>query len=190
MSEWKQEEFFNNLPPQFGDKLDLFGTMIVSMGNIITVTGIMLGLQGVEEVEEELDEDGEILNPGAQRRSAANSNSRTNNNNNNNNNGNSGNTGDSESELDLAFAFALIGAILITIGDLVSAAGVAIEIEQATIEEERVKQQQIEQDKLIKDMQNEINTLKREMKSLLRTTSSLEKEVVFLQRAVYVSYLK
>ena len=187
MSEWKQEEFFNNLPPQFGDKLDLFGTMIVSMGNIITVTGIMLGLQGVEEVEEELDEDGEILNPGAQRRSASNSNSRTNN---KKTNGNSGTTGDSESELDLAFAFALIGAVLITIGDLVSAAGVAIEIEQATIEEERVKQQQIEQDKLIKDMQNEINTLKREMKSLLRTTSSLEKEVVFLQRAVYVSYLK
>jgi len=187
LSDWKQEEFFNNLPPQFGDKLDLFGTMIVSLGNIITVTGIMLGLEGVEEVEEELDEDGEILNPGAQRRSASNSNSRTNN---KKTNGNSGTTGDSESELDLAFAFALIGAVLITIGDLVSAAGVAIEIEQATIEEERVKQQQIEQDKLIKDMQNEINTLKREMKSLLRTTSSLEKEVVFLQRAVYVSYLK
>ncbi|MFJ8268157.1 hypothetical protein [Peribacillus asahii] len=182
MSEWKQEEFFDTLPPQFGDKLDLFGSMIVSLGNIITVAGIMLGLEEVEEIEEELGEDGEILNQGTQRRSAANGNSRT--------NGNSGTTGDSESELDLAFAFALIGAILVTIGDLVSAAGVAIEIEHAIFEEERVKQQQIEQDKLIKDMQNEINTLKREMKSLLRTTSALEKEVVFLQRAVYVSYLK
>ncbi|MEH6948572.1 hypothetical protein V7068_16165 [Bacillus sp. JJ634] len=187
MSEWKQEEFFDALPPQFGDKLDLFGAMIVSLGNIITVTGIMLGLEGVEEVEEELGEDGEILNQGVQRRSAANSNSRTNN---TKTNGNSGTTGNSESELDLAFAFALIGAILVTIGDLISAAGVAIEIEHAIFEEERVKQQQIEQDKLIKDMQNEINTLKREMKSLLRTTSALEKEVVFLQRAVYVSYLK
>lgn|GEM_PF-5424404 len=187
MSEWKQEEFFDNLPPQFGDKLDLFGSMIVSMGNFITVIGILLGVEGVEEVEEEIGEDGEILNPGAQRRSAANSNSTTNN---KKTNGSSGTTGDSESELDLAFAFALMGAVLITIGDLVSAAGVAIEIEQAIIEEERVKQQQIEQDKLIKNMQNEINTLKREMKSLLRTTSALEKEVVFLQRAVYVSYLK
>ncbi|USK70454.1 hypothetical protein [Peribacillus asahii] len=176
MSEWKQEEFFDTLPPQFGDKLDLFGSMIVSLGNIITVAGIMLGLEEVEEIEEELGEDGEILNQGTQRRSAANGNSKAN--------------GNSDSELDLVIAFALIGSILITIGDLISAAGVAIEIEHAIFEEERVKQQQIEQDKLIKDMQNEINTLKREMKSLLRTTSALEKEVVFLQRAVYVSYLK
>ncbi|USK60021.1 hypothetical protein [Peribacillus asahii] len=182
MSEWKQEEFFDNLPPQFGDKLDLFGAMIVSLGNIITVTGIMLGLEEVEEIEEEIGEDGEILNQGVQRKSTANGNSKA--------NSNSKANGNSDSELDLVIAFALIGAILITIGDLISAAGVAIEIEHAIFEEERVKQQQIEQDKLIKDMQNEINTLKREMKSLLRTASALEKEVVFLQRAVYVSYLK
>lgn len=166
MDPWKKEEFIESLPPQFGDRLDLYGALIVSLGNIITVMGLVLQFQGAEDIEEDIGEDGTAISQGGQ-----------------------GQLSSEDEEFDMGIIFQLIGAILITIGDLVSAAGVAIEIEHAIYEEEKVKQQQIEQDKRLEKMENQIKALQREMKSVLRTSAELEKEVVFLRRALYVSYL-
>jgi hypothetical protein len=48
-----ENQFIESLPVEFGDKVDLFGQMIVTIGNLLTVLGISFEASEVEEIEEE-----------------------------------------------------------------------------------------------------------------------------------------
>ncbi|CAH0210605.1 hypothetical protein SRABI96_02155 [Peribacillus sp. Bi96] len=49
----EEEHFLTSLPPHIGDKIDLFGSMITNIGNLLTILGIAAEAQEVEQVEVE-----------------------------------------------------------------------------------------------------------------------------------------
>ncbi|MGG0283888.1 hypothetical protein ABEY41_01930 [Peribacillus butanolivorans] len=175
MNQWKPEEdhILNSLPTNIGDKIDLFGSLIVNIGNILTVLGIAVEAQEVEEIEEVE----ELENPDT---SGAGTGSRK-------GKGKSSDSG-SGSESNVGFALALIGAIIITIGDLVSSSGVAIEIEQSAILEKKEEQEAKEQSRKMRKMENQITSLQKDVNSLLQVSESLKREVIFLQNVIYPNY--
>ena len=187
MNQWKPEEdhILNSLPTNFGDKIDLFGTLIVNIGNILTILGIAVEAQEVTEIEEE-----EALeNPdtsGAGTGTGSGTSSRK-----GKGKGKGKETGSdpgSESESNVGFVLALLGAILITIGDLVSTSGIALEIELSAISEKKAEQEAKEQSRKMRKMENQITSLQKDMKSLLTVSESLKREVIFLQNVIYPNY--
>ncbi len=89
------------------------------------------------------------------------------------------------SEPNLGGAFGLIGAILITVGDALSATGIGLQLELDTTEDQLEEQARKAQNKKIKEMQNKIDTLERDMKMMQSTTYALQREVLYLQKTVY-----
>ncbi|MFD4928501.1 hypothetical protein ACFWMS_06175 [Peribacillus butanolivorans] len=181
MNQWKPEEdhILNSLPTNIGDKIDLFGSLIVNIGNILTVLGIAVEAQEVEEIEEveELenpDTSGAGTGSGTSSRKGKGK--------------GSGSDSGSGSESNVGFALALIGAIIITIGDLVSSSGVAIEIEQSAILEKKEEQEAKEQSRKMRKMENQITSLQKDVNSLLQVSESLKREVIFLQNVIYPNY--
>ncbi|MFF2587123.1 hypothetical protein ACFVSS_04390 [Peribacillus butanolivorans] len=179
MNQWKPEEdhILNSLPTNIGDKIDLFGSLIVNIGNILTVLGIAVEAQEVEEIEEVE----ELENPDT---SGAGTSSRKG----KGKGKGSGSDSGSGSESNVGFALALIGAIIITIGDLVSSSGVAIEIEQSAILEKKEEQEAKEQSRKMRKMENQITSLQKDVNSLLQVSESLKREVIFLQNVIYPNY--
>ncbi|MFI8496603.1 hypothetical protein ACIGC1_27845 [Peribacillus butanolivorans] len=179
MNQWKPEEdhILNSLPTNIGDKIDLFGSLIVNIGNILTVLGIAVEAQEVEEIEEVEG----LENPDTSR---AGTGSRKGKGKGSDSDSDSG----SGSESNVGFALALIGAIIITIGDLVSSSGVAIEIEQSAILEKKEEQEAKEQSRKMRKMENQITSLQKDVNSLLQVSESLKREVIFLQNVIYPNY--
>lgn len=141
MNQWKPEEdhILNSLPTNIGDKIDLFGSLIVNIGNILTVLGIAVEAQEVEEIEEVEG----LENPDTSRAgTGSGTSSRKGKGKGKGSGSGSDSDSDSGSESNVGFALALIGAIIITIGDLVSSSGVAIEIEQSAILEKKKNKKQ------------------------------------------------
>jgi hypothetical protein len=155
LTQWIPKDLIDSLPPKYGERLDLIGSLIVDIGDVISTIGI-----ATDKIEEKQIEEAETSN----------------------------NTGGEKSNPNLGFILEFIGSTIITIGDVLSTAGFAIDIEQNTIIDLQAEQEKMEQDRKIKEMQNQINILQKEMYSLLRVTDSLKKEVFFLQRATHSRY--
>ncbi|MED3690753.1 hypothetical protein P4534_18450 [Peribacillus butanolivorans] len=199
MNQWKPEEdhILNSLPTNFGDKIDLFGTLIVNIGNILTILGIAVEAQEVAEIEEEEalgnpDTSGAGTGTGTGTGTGSGTSSRK-----GKGKGKGKETGSgsgpgpgpgSESESNVGFVLALLGAILITIGDLVSTSGIALEIELSAISEKKAEQEAKEQSRKMRKMENQITSLQKDMKSLLTVSESLKREVIFLQNVIYPNY--
>ncbi|MFD6440275.1 hypothetical protein ACFWDG_10800 [Peribacillus sp. NPDC060186] len=157
MNQWKPEEddFLNSLPSNFGEKIDLFGELIVSIGNILTILGIAVEAQEVEEIEEEEalenpDTSGSGVGTGTSSRKGKGKGKGK--------ETGSGSASGSETESNTGFVLALIGAISITIGDLVSASGTAVEIEQSALLEKKAEQEAQEQSRKMRKMENQITS--------------------------------
>lgn len=153
------EEFLDSLPDFLGDKIDLFGQMIVGIGNILTVIGIATEAAEVAEVEEEVEEGQETTSNSSEE--------------------------DPVTESNVGFVLALIGASLITIGDLVSSGGVALEIQQTALNEKKSKQHNEEQEIRFKNLENRLKYMQRDMNALILKTESLQNEVIFLRNTIY-----
>ncbi|MBK5480998.1 hypothetical protein JFV29_03480 [Peribacillus sp. TH16] len=187
MNQWKPEEdhILNSLPTNIGDKIDLFGSLIVNIGNILTVLGIAVEAQEVEEIEEVEG----LENPDSSRAgTGSGTSSRKGKGKGKGKGSDSDSDSGSGSESNVGFALALIGAIIITIGDLVSSSGVAIEIEQSAILEKKEEQEAKEQSRKMRKMENQITSLQKDVNSLLQVSESLKREVIFLQNVIYPNY--
>ncbi|MFF2290809.1 hypothetical protein [Peribacillus butanolivorans] len=191
MNQWKPEEddFLNSLPSHFGEKIDLFGELIVSIGNILTIIGFAVEAQEVEEIEEgEALENPDTSGTGSGSRTGLRKGSSSGSGSKKGSKKGSGSKKGTDSELDMGFVLALIGAIFITIGDLVSASGTAVEIEQGAILEKKEEQEAKEQSRKMRKMENQITSLQKDVNSLLQVSESLKREVIFLQNVIYPNY--
>lgn len=83
------------------------------------------------------------------------------------------------------FVLALLGASLITIGDMVSSGGLALEIQLDALNEKKTKQHNQEQELRFKNLENRVYYLQRDMSTLIQKTESLHNEVVFLRNIIY-----
>lgn len=151
------ESYLESLPDNLADKIDFFGQMIVAIGNILTVIGIATEATEVADVEEDIDEDGENTSSGD----------------------------NSPSESNVGFVLALLGASLITIGDMVSSGGLALEIQLDALNEKKTKQHNEEQELRFKNLENRVYYLQRDMSALVQQTESLHNEVVYLRNIIY-----
>ena len=151
------EKYLDSLPDNIADKIDFFGQMIVALGNILTVIGIATEATEVADVEEDIDEAGENASSGD----------------------------NSPSESNVGFILALLGASLITIGDMVSSGGLALEIQLDALNEKKIKQQNEEQEIRFKTLETRVYYLQRDMSALIQKTESLYNEVIFLRKTIY-----
>ncbi|MEC2053928.1 hypothetical protein I6J18_05995 [Peribacillus psychrosaccharolyticus] len=151
------ESYLDSLPDNLADKIDFFGQMIVALGNILTVIGIATEATEVAEVEEDVEEDGE----------------------------NNSSTENPVTDSNIGFVLALLGASLITIGDMVSSGGLALEIQLDALNEKKTKQHNEEQEIRFKNLENRVYYLQRDMSALIQKTESLHNEVVFLRNIIY-----
>lgn len=151
------ENYLDSLPDNLADKIDLFGQMIVALGNILTVIGISTEATEVAVIEEDVEEDGE----------------------------NASSTGNTGTESNVGFVLALLGASLITIGDMVSSGGLALEIQLDALNEKKAKQHNEEQEIRFKNLETRFYYLQRDMNALIQKTESLHNEVVFLRQTIY-----
>ncbi|MDF9760466.1 putative membrane protein [Peribacillus simplex] len=159
----EENNILYSLPAHAGDKISFFGSMIVNIGNILTILGIALEAQEVAQIEEEAEK--ELTN-----------------------NPKNTSTSEAESESNAGFILALVGAIIVTIGDLVASGGVALEIEQSALVEKQAEKEAKEQSRKIRKMEKQINSLQQDMESLISITESLKREVIFLQNYVYPNF--
>jgi hypothetical protein len=160
-NQWEPIDQNNNLSPKYSTKLDLIGSIITVVGDVIGTLGIAL-----DEAEEiSTKEIGNFKQVGSEKTI-------------------------SKSLPDIGFALNLLSAILSTFGDTVSAASIAIGIDESIIQEQQDAQEKMEQEKQIREMQNQINNLQREMKSMLIITDAMRREIISLQRANYSKDLR
>ena len=151
------EEFLDSLPDDLGNQIDLFGQRIVMIGNILSVIGISLEAVEVEQVEEiEEIEQGEPI------------------------------TGNLEAGIpmepsNIGFILALIGASTITIGDLISSGGVALEIQQAALTEKKTAEHNREQELRFRKIEKQISELRSDISTLVSYSEDLRKDLVSLQ---------
>jgi len=151
---YNEAQFIDSLPDNIRGKVDLFGEMTVTISNIMTVLGISLEAQEVEEVEEKEQVNNTI---------------------------NSSTSSDPASESNLGFILTLIGASTITLGDLVSAGGVALDIKQSELNEKKEEYNQQEQNKLLNKIENQFSFLQNDMNNLFLLFDSLKNEVIYIQ---------
>ncbi|QFK71549.1 hypothetical protein F7984_10050 [Pradoshia sp. D12] len=156
-----ENQFIESLPVEFGDKVDLFGQMIVTIGNLLTVLGISFEASEVEEIEEE-----EQLE----------------------NTADSSLPPDQANESNLGFILALIGASTITIGDLVSIGGTFLDIKQSELNEKNEQTYREEQNKQFKKIENQITLLQNDVNALFSLVNSLKNEVSHIQNFLYARY--
>ena len=156
-----ENQFIESLPVEFGDKVDLFGQMIVTIGNLLTVLGISLEASEVEEIEEEEQIE--------------------------NTTGTSYNT-DQANESNLGFILALLGASTITIGDLVSVGGTYLDIKQSELNEKNEQTYRDEQTKQLKNIEHQITLLQHDVNALFSMFHSLKNEVNHIQNFLYTRY--
>ena len=156
-----ENQFIESLPVEFGDKVDLFGQMIVTIGNLLTVLGISFEATEVEEIEEEEQvEDTTAISP----------------------------PNDPVNDSNLGFILALIGASTITIGDLVSIGGTYIDIKQSELNEKNEQDYKEEQDKQLKQIEQQITVLQNDIQSLYSLFDSLKNEVIYIHHFLYAKY--
>ena len=151
------EKYLDSLPDNIADKIDFFGQMIVAIGNILSVIGIATEATEVADVEEDIDEDG----------------------------GNASSGDNSPSESNVGFVLALLGASLITIGDMVSSGGLALEIQLDALNEKKTKQHNEEQELRFKNLETRFYYLQRDMNILIQNTESLHNEVIYLRNKIH-----
>ena len=89
----------------------------------------------------------------------------------------------SKLETDIGFVMALLGAIIITFGDAISAAGIAIQIKDDTEAENKLEKENQDRDAKMEAMENQITQLQNEVRFLMGMTDSLQRELAFLQKA-------
>jgi hypothetical protein len=160
-NQWEPIDQNNNLPPNYSTKLGLIGSIITVVGDVIGTLSIALEKDGIEEVEEiSTKEIGNFKQVGSEKTI-------------------------SKSLPDIGFVLSLLSAILVTFGDTVSTASIAIGIDESIIQEQQDAQEKMEQEKQIREMQNQINNLQKEMKSMLIITDAMRREIISLQRANY-----
>ncbi|MFY0782029.1 hypothetical protein AB1K18_17415 [Peribacillus simplex] len=161
----EEEHLLTSIPPYIGDRIDLFGSMITNIGNFIAILGIIAETKEVEQIEVE-------ENPTNSNNSASGSEANS-------------DTSASGSESNTGFILTLIGATLGAIGDLISSGGTAIAIEEAIMIDKKEEQEAEELTKKIKQMENQIALLQKDMNSVITVTESLKREVIFLQNVIY-----
>ena len=134
-----ENQFIESLPIEFGDKVDLFGQMIVTIGNLLTVLGISLEATEVEEIEEEeqVENTTDNLLPA-----------------------------DQIDESNLGFILALLGASTITLGDLVSIGGTYLDIKQSELNEKNEQDYKEEQNKQLKQIEAKVTQLQKDVNAL------------------------
>lgn len=89
----------------------------------------------------------------------------------------------SKLETDIGFVLALLGALIITFGDAISAAGVAIQIKDDTEAENKLEKENQDRDAKMEAMESQITQLQNEVRFLMGMTDSLQRELAFLQKA-------
>ena len=156
-----ENQFIESLPIEYGDKVDLFGQMIVTIGNLLTVLGIGIEAQEVAQIEEEeqLEHTTDNLLPAG-----------------------------SADESNLGFILALIGASTITIGDLVSLSGTYLDIKKSELNEKNEQDYREEQKKQLKQIENQITQLQKDVNALYTLFDSLKYEVMYIQNFLYAGY--
>ncbi len=146
----RSSEDRDKLPPKFGDKIDLLGSLIESVGNVLTIAGLSAEVFEIEEIEQQVDENGEPL---------------------------------SKLDTDVGFVLALIGATIITIGDAISATGVAIQIKDDIKTEAELEKENQERDVKLNELQSQVTYLQNEVQYLAGLTDSMQRELAFLKKA-------
>lgn len=160
-NQWEPIEQNKNLYPKYSTKLDLIGSIITVVGDVIGTLGIV-----IDEAEEiPAEEIGNFKQTGSEKTI-------------------------SKSLPDIGFALNLLSAILGTFGDTVSTASIAIGIDESIIQEQQDAQEKLEQEKQIREMQKQINSLQNEMKSILIITDAMRREIISLQSANYYKDLR
>ena len=154
-----EKQFIESLPIEFGDKIDLFGQMIVSLGNILTVLGVSLEASEVEEIEEDVE-----VMP------------------------NEPLSSDPINESNLGFILALIGASTITVGDLVSMGGTYIDIRQSELNEKIDEEYKEDTNKQLKQLENQIALMRNDVNKLYSQLHSLRNDVIYIQNFLYTRY--
>ena len=89
----------------------------------------------------------------------------------------------SKLETDIGFVLALLGALIITFGDAISAAGVTIQIKDNNEAENKLEKENQDRDAKMEAMESQITQLQNEVRFLMGMTDSLQRELAFLQKA-------
>jgi len=161
LNQWEPKNQNSNLLPNNSTNLGLIGNIITVVGDVIGTLGIAFEKDGIEEVEEiSTKEIGNLEQVVSEKTN-------------------------SKFLPDIGFALSLLGAIIVTFGDAVSTASIAIGIDEDIIQEQQDAQEKMEQEKQVREMQNQINSLQTEMKSMLIITDAMRREIISLQRANY-----
>lgn len=155
LNHWEPKDLNSNFPPNHGAKLDLIGSIIVVVGDVISTLGMAFDTEDGEEIStEEIGNLKQVVSEETNSKSLPN----------------------------IGFVLSLLGSIIITFGDALSAAGEAIELEETATQEQKAEQEKIEQERQIREMQNQINSLQTEMKSMLGIIDAMQREIISLQR--------